>query len=293
MDQAGLGGSGYLDTIGRQLHPEIDILWTGPEIISKTIPPPSIQQLSQRIQRRPIIWDNLHANDYDLRRLYCGPYSGRSPELLQQVGGILSNPNNEFPINFIPLRTLAQFIHDKDDYNPREAYLAAVDHWLADYQTVKSPIKLEDLILLADCYYLPHEEGDEAERLQAIIGRLIGQPCTSWSNDYDKFLQARQRVERIFEGLTQLRNRELFYSWSRRVWELNEELDLIQKFLSRKQAGETATDGFSSASHLPQTYRGGMVARLQRWLEMDDHGRFVHGTPRHERAKQSRGGSRR
>jgi hypothetical protein len=37
----------------------------------------------------PVIWDNLHANDYDMRRLYLGPYSGRPPELRGEVGGIL------------------------------------------------------------------------------------------------------------------------------------------------------------------------------------------------------------
>ena len=106
MDRAGLGGLGYLDSVGQQLNQEIDVLWTGPEIISREIPVESIEQLSQRLQRSPIIWDNLHANDYDMRRLYCGPYSGRAPELVQSVRGILVNPNNEFPVNFVPLRTL-------------------------------------------------------------------------------------------------------------------------------------------------------------------------------------------
>ena len=31
--------------------------------------------------RKPLIWDNLHANDYDGRRFFCGPYSGRPLEL--------------------------------------------------------------------------------------------------------------------------------------------------------------------------------------------------------------------
>ena len=96
MDQWKLGGEGYLDVIGDCLAEDIDFLWTGPEIISQEITVDSIRKLTGRIGRAPVIWDNLHANDYDVRRLYCGPYSGRSPELLDSVAGILANPNNEF-----------------------------------------------------------------------------------------------------------------------------------------------------------------------------------------------------
>ena len=28
------------------------------------------------IKRKPVLWDNLHANDYDLQKLYLGPYTG-------------------------------------------------------------------------------------------------------------------------------------------------------------------------------------------------------------------------
>ena len=98
MDHWQLGGAEYLETIGRLLAGAIDILWTGPEIISREITVESIGDLSARIRRPPVIWDNLHANDYDLRRLYCGPYSGRPPELLQCVRGKgpLSGGNRTF-----------------------------------------------------------------------------------------------------------------------------------------------------------------------------------------------------
>ncbi len=34
-------------------------------------------QLKGILRRKPTIWDNLHANDYDQQRMYLGPYSGR------------------------------------------------------------------------------------------------------------------------------------------------------------------------------------------------------------------------
>ena len=69
----------------------------------------SIREVSQIIQRQPVIWDNLHANDYDRSRLYLGPYDGRPTDLQQCLKGVLVNPNCEFEANFIVTHTLGQW----------------------------------------------------------------------------------------------------------------------------------------------------------------------------------------
>lgn len=56
-----------------------------------------------------MIWDNLHANDYDQRRLFLGPYCGRSTALISKLNGVLTNPNCEYGANYIPIHTLAQW----------------------------------------------------------------------------------------------------------------------------------------------------------------------------------------
>lgn len=274
MDRWQLGGPQYLETIGSMLATDIDILWTGPEIVSAAIPIESVRKLSQRIGRPPVIWDNLHANDYDLRRLYCGPYQGRSAELRQQVRGILANPNNEFPINYVPLRTLGQYLDNPQQYRPREAYVSVVSDWLDCYQTVGDQITFDNLILLTDCYYLPHEEGPEAAKLGQLVNRLVQHPVSSWSDAHQQFSARLQRVRSLFDSLTQLKDRDLFYAWSRRAWELKEELEVIQGILKRKLAGDDDATGIPSETHLPGTYRGGIVAQLQRELLMDQSGRF-------------------
>ena len=87
----------------------IDILWTGPNVVSKKISIESIEEITKVIRRPPIIWDNLHANDYDSKRLFLGPYDGRSPELIPILHGVLTNPNCEFEANYIALHTLSQW----------------------------------------------------------------------------------------------------------------------------------------------------------------------------------------
>ena len=51
-----------------------DSSFAGPQVISKAISVESIIALQEVIRRPPVIWDNLHANDYDRQRLFLGPY---------------------------------------------------------------------------------------------------------------------------------------------------------------------------------------------------------------------------
>lgn len=88
---------------------EIDILWTGPKVISKQLTVEGIQEVAEAIRRPPVIWDNLHANDYDQKRVFLGPYAGRSPELISLLRGVLTNPNCEYHANHIAIHTLAHW----------------------------------------------------------------------------------------------------------------------------------------------------------------------------------------
>lgn len=80
---------------------------TGPKVVSKDITVESIEEVSKILRRAPVIWDNIHANDYDQKRLFLGPYKGRSTELIPRLKGVLTNPNCEFESNFVAIHTLA------------------------------------------------------------------------------------------------------------------------------------------------------------------------------------------
>ncbi|PNF16001.1 hypothetical protein B7P43_G04618 [Cryptotermes secundus] len=101
--------SEYLNTLGSKLAPEIDIMWTGPKVISRLLTVESIEEITDVLRRPPVIWDNLHANDYDQKRVFLGPYSGRSPDLIPKLRGVLTNPNCEYGANFVAIHTLAQW----------------------------------------------------------------------------------------------------------------------------------------------------------------------------------------
>ncbi|XP_077283944.1 O-GlcNAcase isoform X2 [Arctopsyche grandis] len=117
--------SEYLSTLGSRLSADIDIMWTGPKVISKVLTTACIEEITGVLRRPPVIWDNLHANDYDQKRMFLGPYMGRSPELIPLLRGVLSNPNCEYNANMVPIRTLAHWANCSIDANTNANSIAA------------------------------------------------------------------------------------------------------------------------------------------------------------------------
>ncbi|KJH42184.1 hyaluronoglucosaminidase [Dictyocaulus viviparus] len=82
---------------------------TGPRVISRHITVEHVQSVASVIIRKPLIWDNLHANDYDQKRVFMGDFSGRPVALKKEISGLLINPSCKYELNFVPLRTFADW----------------------------------------------------------------------------------------------------------------------------------------------------------------------------------------
>ncbi|CAJ1067603.1 protein O-GlcNAcase [Xyrichtys novacula] len=162
--------SPYLHTVGEKLLPGIDVLWTGPKVVSKDISVESIEEVSKILRRAPVIWDNIHANDYDQKRLFLGPYKGRSTELIPRLKGVLTNPNCEFESNFVAIHTLATWY--KSNMNGVRKDIVMTD---GEDSTVSIQIKLEnegsDEELETDMLYSPQLA------LKLALSEWLGEFC--------------------------------------------------------------------------------------------------------------------
>uniref|UniRef100_A0A673IYD7 Protein O-GlcNAcase-like n=1 Tax=Sinocyclocheilus rhinocerous TaxID=307959 RepID=A0A673IYD7_9TELE len=127
---------------------------SGPKVVSKDISVESIEEVTKILRRAPVIWDNIHANDYDQKRLFLGPYKGRSTELIPRLKGVLTNPNCEFESNFVAIHTLATWY--KSNMNGVRKDVVMTD---SEDSTVSIQIKLEnegsDEELETDILYSP------------------------------------------------------------------------------------------------------------------------------------------
>ncbi|XP_054457734.1 protein O-GlcNAcase [Anoplopoma fimbria] len=132
--------SPYLQTIGEDLLPNITVIWTGSKVISRKLSVDCLAEVESVLQRPPLIWDNLHANDYDSRRLFLGPFKGRELQLRSHLRGLLLNPNCEFEANYIPLHSLGSWYRagkeerkdEECEYCPDRALSAALHDWMEE-----------------------------------------------------------------------------------------------------------------------------------------------------------------
>ncbi len=238
------------------------------------------------LRRKPLIWDNLHANDYDGRRFFCGPYSGRPPELRGEVSGLLLQSEQRVSAELrARCARFARVPPGRGSWDPRAAYLAAMDEWgRRSRPSAGPPLALEDLVLFGDCFYLPYEEGTEAEAFLDCARGLLRRSPAEWGGDAGEFLRAAARLRELCGALPTLRDRPLFHALSRRVWDLREELDLLERYVTLRFASGSDEVPVHSDFHLPGTFRGGTIARLQELLVARRDGTFAaaSGRTRHE-----------
>lgn len=267
----------YLREIGERLDPQIPVFWTGKDIVARELGVEEMRQLRCVLGRPPILWDNLFANDYDLRRLYLGPYGGREPGIVREVSGILVNPNCEFRANFVPLHTFASFVRRRGKpWNSSAAYQAALKEWrsyFADYQGTLPSVN--ELRLLADSLYLPYELGTEAQHLLSDLRQVLKAKGHAKTAVEKRFRQRSEGLARWHTRITELVDRELSYTLYRHVWELKEEMDLLHRFVAWQKLPARGRPPMRSIFHQLGTYRGGFAAELQRLLSLNRDGSFT------------------
>jgi protein O-GlcNAcase/histone acetyltransferase len=178
--------SEYLNTVGSKLHHGIDVMWTGPRVISRNISVQSIIEVSKVLRRPPLIWDNIHANDYDQKRIFMGPYDGRAAELLPYLRGVVTNPNCEFESNYVALHTLAQ--------------------WCRLYEQVKKRVNINDIKLEMEDAYM--QDGSDCLINSAYFPRnALMQAIEDWHSEIlAEIASQTESAEPITLNSTELQN---------------------------------------------------------------------------------------
>jgi hypothetical protein len=277
----------YLKELACGLPAEVQVFWTGPEVVSPEITAADMLAITKVLGRAPILWDNLHASDYDMRRIFLGPYLGRSLDLRSALAGILTNPNGPYEVNFLPLASFAHFISATDKWEVLEDYGVQVENW---HQQFEKDIPLDDLRLLCDCFYLPSVMGPRAQEVfksltvlssSALDSKGLGVTgChekastqgSSLSQLHGELVGKQKRLARMHERLAHLKKREIFYALHRFVWDA---YSTLQHALDVLEAGEHASGKGAARPRrpefLPKTAAGDFLRSLE-YLKMGPEG---------------------
>jgi hyaluronoglucosaminidase len=117
----------YLHDLGARLDPEIDILYTGPDVCSPEIKTSDARDFAQAVRRAPLIWDNYPVNDLHMRSsMHIGPIRGREATLYEAVRGVVVNPMLQAEASKIALLTFADYFRDPHGYDPWRSWERAL-----------------------------------------------------------------------------------------------------------------------------------------------------------------------
>ncbi|XP_062311913.1 protein O-GlcNAcase [Osmerus eperlanus] len=334
--------SSYLQTVGEKLLPGVDVLWTGPKVVSHIISVASIEEVSWVLRRPPVIWDNIHANDYDPQRLFLGPYKDRPVELIPKLRGVLTNPNCEFYPNFVAVHTLATWCRSgaggaggaggardvdmseegpgqESSFCPQRALTLALTDWLQEFLTndqagglrppsrtlkkdssddepmqteagdpvhvpgpgenplyTAEPLTLEDLVLLAELFYLPYEHGPRARTMLEELDWLKNhsQPAglgedkqtAEWNSRADRFDNMCGAVVQMFNRLSNAPNRSILYDLYNYICDIKSGVGLARAYVKTLGGRGRPSAQLMNNDPEPWGFRGGLSGEFQRML---------------------------
>ena len=116
------GENGTLAVYGRELQPEVEVMWTG-EVVCSDLTPATLEFINSRIKRPALFWWNFPVTDYCREILLQGPVYGLDTSLsAAQTSGIVSNPMEHGEASKLALYGVADYAWNPTAYNP-------LDNW--------------------------------------------------------------------------------------------------------------------------------------------------------------------
>lgn len=129
MHYSGRGNEPYIQELGKELHPRVNMMWTGRSIISEYLDISDAVIFQRSALRPPLYWDNFPVNDGGLQKnLYIGPVRGREVGLHKYSAGLVSNPMLQFEMSQIPLFTIGEYLWNSQSYDPDDCWERALVH---------------------------------------------------------------------------------------------------------------------------------------------------------------------
>ena len=113
---------GSLYVYGNELHPSIDVFWTGDAVCSD-MTPKTMEWIATRIKRPALFWWNFPVTDYARHIMMQGPVYGLSPILTEnETRGLVSNPMEHGEASKLALYSVADYTWNTEAYNPIDSW---------------------------------------------------------------------------------------------------------------------------------------------------------------------------
>lgn len=123
--------STYLNSLGAGLDSDIDIMWTGWQVVDMQLGP-SCDWFTNKTGRKPFIWHNYPCSDYGSRPLLMCPYEPADADLYTKISGFTANPMEFYEASKVGLYGMADFAWNPAKYDPWESWEESVQFIMPD-----------------------------------------------------------------------------------------------------------------------------------------------------------------
>uniref|UniRef100_A0A672MSM6 Protein O-GlcNAcase n=1 Tax=Sinocyclocheilus grahami TaxID=75366 RepID=A0A672MSM6_SINGR len=145
------------------------------------------------------------------------------------------------------------------------------------------PLTLEDLILLAELFYLPYEHGPKAVQMLKEFNWLRANSnyvsVNSKAKDPEKVAEWQSRAEifeemccsviQMFTRLSNSVNRTILYDLYPYIWDIKSIISMLKSFVQWLGCRSQSSAQFLSGDQEPWAFRGGLAGEFQRLLPID------------------------
>jgi hyaluronoglucosaminidase len=140
---------GYLERLGTDMDPAIEIFWTGEEICAVELSTAHLERVAQQLRRKPFLWDNYPVNDSVRmsRTLHVRGFTGRPAAIGDHIAAHGVNPALQPVLSRIPAITLASSYRDGAAYQYGASFRETARAVLGD---ALGTLVWEDLLTLQD-----------------------------------------------------------------------------------------------------------------------------------------------
>lgn len=136
------GPTKYRTALARDLHPAIDVAWTGVGVVPEKITGAQLAATAAAFQHPLLTMDNYPVNDYAPTRLFLGPYTGREPAVAGVSAGVVAAGMQQPAASRIALFTAADYAWNAHGYNARASWQAAIDDLAGPDQGAREALRV-------------------------------------------------------------------------------------------------------------------------------------------------------
>jgi hyaluronoglucosaminidase len=156
--------SNYLEDLGQLLDRKVEVFWTGEEVCARAFSPGHLDDVAQRIGRRPFLWDNYPVNDGPRmsRFLHLRGFTGRPASMAGHISAHAINPALQAHLSCVPALTLVDSYTQGDRYSYMGSFRRAARAVMGD---ALAQMLEGDLLFLQDAGL--DQLGERAARLRA------------------------------------------------------------------------------------------------------------------------------